>query len=188
MIFKRYESEGLAHYSYLIADEGQAAAIDPRRDIDVYLQDAAQDQALIGRVFETHRNEDFLIGSFEIEEATGVEVFHADKQWDYRYGTPAEDGQAWMIGRLKIRAIHTPGHTPGSTSFWFEESKTLIAGDTLFRGGIGRTDFPGGDHEQIVSSIRERIYTLDEEATVITGHGPATTIASEKQSNMFVRA
>ena len=85
-------------------------------------------------------------------------------------------------------AIHTPGHTPGSTSFWFEESKILIAGDTLFKGGIGRTDFPGGNYDQIVSSIRERLYTLDDDATVITGHGPATTIISEKQSNMFVRA
>lgn len=95
MLFKRYKSEGLAHYSYLIADEGQAAVIDPRRDIDVYLQDAAQDQAYIGRVFETHRNEDYLIGSCEIEEAAGAEVFHADKQWDYQYGKPVEDGQTW---------------------------------------------------------------------------------------------
>ena len=87
-----------------------------------------------------------------------------------------------------IPRVHTPGHTPGSTSFWFEEAKTLIAGDTLFKGGIGRTDFPGGNHEQIVTSIRERLYSLDEDASVITGHGPATTIGHEKLSNMFVRA
>jgi hydroxyacylglutathione hydrolase len=70
LIFERYKSEGLAHYSYLIADQGQAAVIDPRWDIDVYLRDAAQDQAYIGCVFETHRNEDYLIGSCEIESRT----------------------------------------------------------------------------------------------------------------------
>jgi glyoxylase-like metal-dependent hydrolase (beta-lactamase superfamily II) len=85
-------------------------------------------------------------------------------------------------------AIHTPGHTPGSVSFWFEQYKTLIAGDTLFLGSIGRTDLPGGDFEQIVTSIKERIYSLDDEAVVVTGHGPNTTIGSEKVANGFVRA
>jgi hydroxyacylglutathione hydrolase len=85
-------------------------------------------------------------------------------------------------------AIHTPGHTPGSVSFWFEQYKTLIAGDTLFSGSIGRTDLPGGDFEQIVTSIKERIYSLDDEAVVVTGHGPNTTIGSEKVTNGFVRA
>lgn len=84
-------------------------------------------------------------------------------------------------------AIHTPGHTPGSTSFWFEESKTLIAGDTLFKGSIGRTDLWGGDFDTIAKSIKERIYSLDEEAEVITGHGPSTTIGDEKVGNMFVK-
>jgi glyoxylase-like metal-dependent hydrolase (beta-lactamase superfamily II) len=84
-------------------------------------------------------------------------------------------------------AIHTPGHTPGSTSFWFDEAKTLIAGDTLFQGSIGRTDLPGGNFEQIISSIKERLYTLDEDAVVITGHGPNTSIGQEKASNGFVR-
>jgi glyoxylase-like metal-dependent hydrolase (beta-lactamase superfamily II) len=69
-------------------------------------------------------------------------------------------------------ALHTPGHTPGSMSFWFPEAKLLIAGDTLFRRGIGRTDLWGGDHGAIERSIRQRLYTLDEDATVVTGHGP----------------
>jgi hydroxyacylglutathione hydrolase len=117
MIFKRYKSEGLAHYSYLIADQGQAAVIDPRRDIDYYLKDAKLEEAQIQSVFETHRNEDYLVGSCEIEAVTGAEIIHADQQWAYQYGKPAQDGQEWSIGRLKIRAIHTPGHTPGSMSY-----------------------------------------------------------------------
>jgi glyoxylase-like metal-dependent hydrolase (beta-lactamase superfamily II) len=85
-------------------------------------------------------------------------------------------------------AIHTPGHTPGSVSFWFEQYKTLIAGDTLFLGSIGRTDLPGGDFDQIITSIKDRIYTLDDDAVVVTGHGPNTTIGNEKNANGFVRA
>ena len=80
------------------------------------------------------------------------------------------------------------GHTPGSTSFWFEPADLLIAGDTLFRSGIGRTDLPGGNHGQIVKSIRERLYTLDDNVAVVTGHGPGTTIGDEKYNNRFVRA
>ena len=80
-----------------------------------------------------------------------------------------------------------PG-TPGSISFYFEEYKTLIAGDTLFQGSIGRTDLPGGNFDQIISSIKERIYSLDDEAVVVTGHGPNTSIGYEKMANGFVRA
>jgi hydroxyacylglutathione hydrolase len=73
-------------------------------------------------------------------------------------------------------------------SFWFEDAKLLIAGDTLFQGGIGRTDLWGGDYPTIERSIRERLYTLDEQATVITGHGPSTTIGHEMRHNPFIRA
>ena len=84
-------------------------------------------------------------------------------------------------------ALHTPGHTPGSTSFWFAEAKLLIAGDTLFRRGIGRTDLWGGDYATIERSIR-RLYTLDEDATVVTGHGPDTRLGDEMRENPFIRA
>ena len=144
MKFKRYISEGLAHYSYLIADQGQAAVIDPRRDIDAYLQDARLEEAQMIYVFETHRNEDYLIGSCEVEKATGAEIFHADQQWDYQYGIPSQDGQEWTIGRLKLRAIHTPGHTPGSMSYLLHDPDgnpwILFSGDTLFSGDAGRVD------------------------------------------------
>ena len=85
-------------------------------------------------------------------------------------------------------AIHTPGHTPGSMSFWFPQAQLLIAGDTLFKRGIGRTDLWGGDFAQIERSIRQRLYTLDEEAVVVTGHGPDTRLGDEMRENPFVRA
>ena len=86
------------------------------------------------------------------------------------------------------KALHTPGHTPGSMCFLFERQKLLIAGDTLFQGSIGRTDLWGGDYSKIEQSIQGELYTLDEETNVITGHGESTTIGREMRSNNFVRA
>lgn len=93
-----------------------------------------------------------------------------------------------MLGELPIVAIHTPGHTPGSLSFYLPNDKLVLAGDTLFRGSIGRTDLWGGNYEAIEESIRERLYTLDDSTLVITGHGPETEIGVEKEMNQFVRA
>jgi glyoxylase-like metal-dependent hydrolase (beta-lactamase superfamily II) len=97
------------------------------------------------------------------------------------------DEEKIVLGGVEGRALHTPGHTPGSMCFHFEQDRLLLSGDTLFRGGIGRTDLWGGDYEAIERSIRERIYTLQEATRVITGHGPETLIGDERESNPFVR-
>jgi len=89
---------------------------------------------------------------------------------------------------IQGKALHTPGHTPGSMCFLFEKQKLLIAGDTLFKGSIGRTDLWGGDFQEIEKSIQEKLYTLDEDIAVITGHGDSTSIGREMRSNSFVRA
>ena len=92
------------------------------------------------------------------------------------------------MNKAQGKALHTPGHTPGSMCFLFESQKLLIAGDTLFHESIGRTDLWGGDFRKIEQSIREKLYTLDEENSVITGHGDSTSIGHEMRSNSFVRA
>jgi len=84
--------------------------------------------------------------------------------------------------------LHTPGHTEGSISLHFPGEKLLLAGDTLFAGSIGRTDLPGGDFRKIMESLRERLIVLPEETKVIAGHGPATTIAAERESNPFLQS
>lgn len=89
-------------------------------------------------------------------------------------------GQPW-------RVLHTPGHSPGGISLWHEPSNTLFDGDALLAGSIGRTDFPGSDHEQLMRSIREKLYTLPDDTRVYSGHGPSTTIGREKRSNPFAR-
>lgn len=96
-----------------------------------------------------------------------------------------EDGEAITIGLCTLKVIHTPGHSPGSISLLFD--KFLLSGDSLFFGGVGRTDLPGGSWEELESSIRDKILILPEETIVLPGHGPYTTVEQEKNSNPFIR-
>lgn len=187
MFFKRYISEGLAHYSYLIADQGQAVVIDPRRDIDVYLDDAASAGCQITCVLETHRNEDYLVGSCEIEAAAGAEVFHADSQWAYQYGSPAGDGQEFHVGRLKILAMHTPGHTPGSMSYVLNDPDgnpwMVFSGDVLFSGDAGRVDLLGEDRMRemaafLYESIFKKLLPLGDGVILCPAHGAGSVCGS----------
>jgi hydroxyacylglutathione hydrolase len=102
-------------------------------------------------------------------------------------GEPLADGEKIRFGAFFLRAIHTPGHTPGSTCFLVEDGPPILfSGDTLFRRSIGRTDLWGGDTDQIVASIRERLFSLPGATPVVCGHGPDTTIGEEKRANPFV--
>ena len=98
-----------------------------------------------------------------------------------------EHDEEFDLNGVQGKALHTPGDTPGSMCFLFEKNKLLISGDTLFLGSIGRTDLWGGNFEKIKKSIREEIYTLDEDILVIPGHGESTNIGHEIRTNSFVR-
>ncbi len=99
-----------------------------------------------------------------------------------------KDGHTLSFAATEGEVLFTPGHTPGSVSFHFPTlDKLLITGDTLFQGSIGRTDLPGGDFNQIISSIKERLLTLDDDTQVVPGHGPVTNIGFEKRVNPFLR-
>ena len=182
----------------------KAAVVDPGGDAEQILGLLNELNLTVVGIIHTHAHLDHILASGLIKEATGAPIYlhEGDKfLWDMvgqqcvMFGVPPvtlpepdhfmEDDQA--LNCCGGVAIHTPGHTPGSISFWFEEYKTLIAGDTLFQGSIGRTDLPGGNFDQIITSIKERIYTLDDDAIVVTGHGPNTAIGSEKTGNSFVR-
>ena len=99
----------------------------------------------------------------------------------------ARDGDRLLAGATEFHVIHTPGHTQGSVCLWSPQLNVLVAGDTLFRDSIGRTDLPGGDGRKILSSIKTRLLELPEEARVICGHGPETTIGRERESNPFLQ-
>lgn len=141
MLFKRIVSEGLAHYSYLIGNENEAAVIDPRRDGDIYIYLAERAGYHIVHILETHRNEDYVVGSVELAARTGATIWHADSQWDYKYGRGVEDGQTWSIGGLQLRALHAPGHTPGMMNYLLHDQDgapwALLSGDTLLAGSVG---------------------------------------------------
>jgi glyoxylase-like metal-dependent hydrolase (beta-lactamase superfamily II) len=98
----------------------------------------------------------------------------------------ARDGDTLTLGPAEFHVLHTPGHTQGSLCLWIPLERKLIAGDTLFRESIGRTDLPGGDGRQIVRSIADKLLVLPEETTVFPGHGAPTTIGHEKRFNPFL--
>jgi len=183
----------------------KALVVDPGGDAEKILGLLKELGLTVVAIIHTHAHLDHILAAGEIKKATGAPILlHKEDQflWDIldqqceMFGvpyTPLPDPDHYLDDDQALDccggvAIHTPGHTPGSTSFWFEDSKILIAGDTLFKGSIGRTDLWGGDFETIIKSIKERLYSLDEEAQVITGHGESTTIGLEKSSNMFVKA
>ena len=120
----------------------------------------------------------------------------ADKNLSAAMGTPIEFSAADIIlnngdevefAGVKLKVIHTPGHTPGGICLYCESEDILFAGDTLFANSIGRTDFPGGDHDLLIASIKTKLLVLPDETNVYTGHGPATTIGQEKISNPFIQ-
>jgi hydroxyacylglutathione hydrolase len=190
MLFERIESEGLAHYSYLIGDGGEAAVIDPRRDCAVYVDRAVRAGYRLLHVLETHRNEDYVIGSVELAERTGAEVYHADAQLDYEYGQAVEDTQTWQVGRLELEAIHSPGHTPGSMSYLLRDPDgspwMVFTGDALFAGDVGRVDLLGVERIEemaglLYETLFDKLLALPDDLIVCPAHGAGsvcgTTIA-----------
>jgi hydroxyacylglutathione hydrolase len=180
MLFRRIESKGLAHYSYLIGDKTEAVVIDPRRDCDAYIQTASDQGMRITHILETHRNEDYVVGSRELAARTEAEIWHADTQLTYQYGQPVEDDKTWKIGRLKLKTIHTPGHTPGSMSYllydYMGKPWMIFTGDALFAGDVGRVDLPGVDMMKemaglLYDSLFKKILPLGDEIIVCPGHG-----------------
>jgi hydroxyacylglutathione hydrolase len=208
MIVQKIRSEGIAHLSYFIGQGAEAAVVDPRRDIDAYLDLAVRNEMSIKFVLETHRNEDYVIGSQELAAATGAKIFHGGQQF-FRYGAEIKDGQELAIGTLKIKAIHTPGHTAESFSYALYDPLTSInpfmvfTGDSLLVGEVGRTDFLGPEVREKMSSdlydsIFQKLLPLGPGTIVCPAHGAGsvcatrigeredTTLAIEAASNPFL--
>ncbi|WP_455379219.1 MBL fold metallo-hydrolase [Petrachloros mirabilis] len=185
----------------------QAIVVDPGGAHERILREVQQLGFTVMMILHTHAHFDHFLASGEMKKATGATLcLHKDDRqlWTMletqcrMFGVPyvavpppdywLKDEEKILVGAVEAVAIHTPGHTPGSMSFHLPEGNVVIAGDTLFRGSIGRTDLWGGDFDAIEQSIRERLYTLHESTLVVTGHGPETEIGLEKESNQFIRA
>lgn len=192
----------------IIGDETtrEAIVIDPGDDISDIVAILEKHQLKTGMIVITHAHIDHIGGAEKLRGLTGAPVYmHADDafladnlemqaRWlgmetpkNPGIDKPAREGDILRAGSLEATVLHTPGHTPGSISLFLPLEKTLIAGDTLFRGSVGRTDLPGGSSDTLARSIRGKLYTLPEDTLVIAGHGDSTSIGREKRSNMFVR-
>ncbi|MFP3904879.1 MAG: MBL fold metallo-hydrolase, partial [Armatimonadota bacterium] len=110
MFFRKFHSPGIAHISYMIGSRGHAAVIDPRRDVDEYIDVARSEGLKITHIFETHRNEDYVIGSVELSQMTGAEIYHGS-ELPFEYGSAVGEGDEFKLGHVKLSVLHTPGHT-----------------------------------------------------------------------------
>lgn len=196
--------------TYLIYDDkGTAFIIDPGNytsSENELLKNFISDKKLnLTRLLLTHSHIDHILGTKFIYDTYGLlpEVHKEDlyfienmKRSADMYGINCDpspdpvsyinDGDKINLGNYEFNCIHTPGHSPGSISFYNKQNKLLISGDVLFYGSIGRTDLPRGNHQQLIDSIKQKLFILEDDTKVYSGHGQSTTIGFEKNNNPFL--
>jgi glyoxylase-like metal-dependent hydrolase (beta-lactamase superfamily II) len=184
----------------------EAIVIDPGDNIAEIRQILDRHGLRVKAIVITHAHIDHIAGAQKLKVATGAPVYlNANDEELYDdiavqaawLGMPVpertaidvqpRDGDTLQLGRCQFQVLHTPGHTQGSISLFLPTEQKLIAGDTLFRDSIGRTDLPGGDGRQILHSIRGKLLVLPDETVVVPGHGGNTTIGRERERNPFLR-
>lgn len=191
---------------YIVGDDvaKKAIVIDPGGDADDLLLAIAQQGLEITALIATHAHFDHVLAAERLRELTGAPFYlHDDDKpvlsWLQESGrmflgvdlapppeidSSAREGDLLVAGSVELRVIHTPGHSPGSLVL--AGGGVMFAGDTLFAGSIGRTDLPGGDGQALVDAVRGKLFSFDDDTPVYPGHGPATTIGVEKETNPFV--
>lgn len=186
---------------------GAAVLIDPGGEVPALLEEAEAEGLQIEAVWLTHAHVDHVIGVAEAVERTGVPVwlhpedlflYEAAAQQGAAFGVRVPElpepegrlraGDELQLGELAVRVLHVPGHSPGHVAFHVSTAAALFSGDCVFAGSIGRTDLPGGDSGTLLASIRERILTLGDEVQIFPGHGPTTTVGTERRQNPFLAA
>ncbi len=188
-------------------DSQRGVVVDPGGDIEMIRQGIAEAGATIERILLTHGHIDHAGSAAELKADLGVPLVGphiADRflldnleQTASGYGmthvrnvTPdiwLEEGQDVLIGGVPFNVLHCPGHSPGSVAFVNPDLKFAVVGDVLFRGSVGRSDLPGGDHATLIASIKDKLLPLGDEVAFLCGHGPASTIGEERRSNPFLR-
>ena len=192
----------------IVGDENshEAMVIDPGDDVDAVLEIVNRHGLQVKQVVVTHAHLDHVGGAMKLKQRTGAPILlnqnddallrMLDMQAAWLGMRPPgkvdidqsiTSGDTVKAGALEGQVLHTPGHTEGSICLYFEPEKRLIAGDTLFAGGIGRTDLPGGSYDKIIRSLHESVLALPDETVVVPGHGELTTIGEERESNPFLR-
>jgi glyoxylase-like metal-dependent hydrolase (beta-lactamase superfamily II) len=185
---------------------GRAAVVDPGGDLERILEEAERAGVVLEKILLTHAHIDHAGAAAELAERLALPIEgpqREDRFWidalaqqSSYFGLPQarsfvpdrwlEHGDRVRFGLVELQVLHCPGHTPGHLVFFHAESRLAIVGDVLFRGSIGRTDFPRGDHATLIRSIRERLWPLGDDVRFIPGHGPGATFGEERRSNPFV--
>lgn len=185
----------------------KAAIVDPGGDVEKILAALKQIDATPEKILITHGHLDHAGGAAELSETLGIPIegpHLADKflmdsiaKDAEGYGIPGlrdvtsgrwlVEGDEVSLGHLRFQVFHVPGHSPGHVVFFSQAARFLVAGDTLFQGSIGRTDFPYGDHDLLLSGIKTKLYPLGDDVLVLCGHGNPTDIGTERAHNPFVR-
>ena len=184
----------------------QAAVIDPGGDVAKIEAAIEEEGVVLEKILLTHAHIDHAGGTAEIKARYQVPIegpHQGDLYWieglakqSAMFGFPKvgdfmpdrwlEDGDVVTVGNQTFRVLHCPGHTPGHVVFFDKSSGMAQVGDVIFQGSIGRTDFPGGNHQQLIDSIRGKLFALGDDIEFIPGHGPASTLGHEKRTNPFV--
>lgn len=185
-------------------DNNEAVVIDPADEGEKIYEALTKKGCTLKAILLTHGHFDHVMGVDALRKASGAKVYlgeaeealisNVDLNVSAMFGMPyttkadifVKDGEELELAGMKIKAIHTPGHTAGGMSYYLEEEGILICGDTLFAESVGRTDFPTSSGAELGRSIREKLFQLPDDVYVYPGHGPATTIGHEKEHNPFV--
>jgi hydroxyacylglutathione hydrolase len=194
MFLEKIKSEGIAHLSYILGDGTDAVVIDPRRDCQIYTDIAAQQGTRITRIFETHRNEDYVIGSMDLSRRTGA-VIHHGNHLDFSYGKGVSEGDTFDVGDLCLKILETPGHTFESISIvvtdknYGEDPVAVFTGDALFIGDVGRTDFFPDQARKVAGalydSIFEKLLPLGDQTIIYPAHGAGSVCGDNMASREF---
>lgn len=181
-----------------------AAVIDPGDEADRILVSLSEASLTVKYIINTHGHFDHVGGNRRLKDVTGADLLihpldapmlNQLSASAARWGLNSEDspppdreldeGDTIEFGTIQMKVLHTPGHTAGGISLYTDGY--VFVGDTLFAGSIGRTDFPGGDYNTLISSIQKKLFALDDDVKVMSGHGPETSIGQEKRTNPFAR-
>jgi hydroxyacylglutathione hydrolase len=208
MIHKVFPVGPLQCNCSIVGDEQthEAMVIDPGDQIEDILKILKGENLKLKQIVVTHAHIDHVGGAMKLKAATGAPILMNQndqallKMLDMQAGwvgmkppgqiqidEAVDEGRVLKIGNIATSVIHTPGHTEGSICLYFPDQKTLVAGDTLFAGSIGRTDLPGGSFDKIMRSLHNQLMALPDETQVVPGHGPVTTIGEERETNPFLQ-
>lgn len=194
--------------SYLISssESGECVVIDPAIGSQILIDDIRKDNLKLSQIWITHAHFDHIAGVQKIVnefgQAISIYIHPLDLQlWEEGGGAkelgieidlnpaktiPLSDNQVINLGKDHFKILHTPGHTSGHVVFYCAQENVAFCGDLIFRNSIGRTDLKGGNYEQILTSIKTRIFTMPDETRLLSGHGPETTVGQEKRENPYL--